>query len=377
MPVIRVHDSYGAIDPTAWDSLVGPDGSPFLEHAFLFGLELLGCATEETGWVPRPITVHDDDGTLVAGAPGWVKSHSMGEFVYDHSWADAAVRARIPYYPKLIIAVPFTPVAGRRLLTSSPQWREPLLRGLEQAASGTHGLHILFDTAEEAHWLSDRGGFSRTQFQFHWKNEDYGCFEDFLGCFKSKVRNKIRRERRDTRSLRIEAMLNPDDRRLNALHGFYRNTCRNFGPWGRVYLSEDFFHYLAEHWRDRLQSVIAWDGDRPVGGTLNVEKAGRLYGRYWGCTEEVKFLHFELCYYQAIDWCIDRKLDVFEPGHGGGHKYKRGFEPVITYSNHWLADPRLHQALAHHVRDERMHVEDHVAVLNQQSRLRTPEESPD
>ena len=373
MPTVQVLDSYLGIDPAAWDAVVG-DGSPFLEHTFLAGLERLGCATPETGWTPRPILVRDDGDRLIGAAPGWVKTHSMGEFVYDHGWAHAAQGANLPYYPKLVVGVPFSPVTGQRLLVApdadTDAVRAGLLAGMQAAVEGCHGLHVLFNTASEAQWLAERGAFSRLQYQFHWTNHDYASFDDFLARFTSKKRNKIRRERKELHGLRLEATSNPGAERLDAMHGFYVQHCRNFGPWGRVYLSRDFFQYLGEVWGDRLHVVLAYDGDEPVAGTFNVLKGDRLYGRHWGAREDVKFLHFEVCYYQAIDECIRRGLRVFEPGHGGGHKYRRGFEPTITYSSHWLAHGALHHALAEHAKAEGERVHEQVAELSEISPLK-------
>lgn len=371
MAEIRVYGSYGSVPGDAWDEVVG-DRSPFLEHTFLRGLERFGCAVPDTGWVPRPVTAWQDD-TLMAVAPGWVKLHSMGEFVYDHAWADFARRSGREYYPKLVVAAPFSPVTGDRLLVRPGAdegfWRKALVQGLFAASEDCHGIHVLFDTQDEAEALHELGGFPRTQFQFWWHNQGYASFEDFLKRFKSKKRNKIRRERKEAQKLRITAHTNPSEHELRALHRFYRSTCRQFGPWGRVYMSEDFFVHLGRVWGHRLHAVIAWDGERPVAGAFNVVKGDRLYGRHWGCTEEHRFLHFEVCYYQAIEYCIEHGLSVFEPGHGGGHKYRRGFEPQITWSNHWLMDEPLHRALMEHTEGERVSVEHRVAELRELSPL--------
>ncbi len=301
---ITVADTYAAVAPAEWDALVG-DGSPFLEHTFLYGLEQLGCAVPDTGWTPRPVLVRDGDGKLVGAAPAWNKTHSQGEFVYDHGWADAAYRGGIQYFPKLVVGVPFTPVTGRRLLVhpgADPKAvRAALLRGLEEALAGCHGLHVLFDTEEEAGWLGEHGAFPRLQFQFHWYNRGYATFEDWVATFPSKKRNKFRLERNDLQGVRVEAHVDPPVALLDKMHAFYSNTCRQFGPWGRVYLSKALFRYLSEHWGERLHLVIASEGDRIVAGAFNVIKGDRLYGRYWGAEEHVPFLHFEVCYYQAVE----------------------------------------------------------------------------
>jgi predicted N-acyltransferase len=355
VPTVRLLDSYLGIDGAAWDALVG-DGSPFLEHTFLAGLEALGCAVPETGWTPRPVLVHDDDGRLIGAAPAWVKTHSMGEFVYDHAWAQAAHANGYRYYPKLVVGVPFSPVTGQRLLMApgcdAGAVRSALWAGLRAAAEDCEGVHVLFDTEDEATWLAERGVFQRLQFQYHWHNRGYGCFEDFVSTFPSKKRNKIRRERKELRGLRITAGTRPTSAQLDAMHGFYVGHTEQFGPWGRAYLTRDFFQHLGAVWGERLHLVLAHDGERPVAGTFNVIKGDRLYGRHWGAEENVKFLHFEVCYYQAIDECIRRGVQVFEPGHGGEHKGRRGFDPTLTRSSHWLAEPRLHAAFRDHATRE-------------------------
>jgi uncharacterized protein len=369
---VQVLGSYADVDAAQWDALVG-DASPFLESPFLFGVEATGCAVPSTGWTPRPVLVHDDDGTLLGGAPGWVKTHSQGEFVYDHGWANAAQANRIPYFPKLIVGVPFTPVTGRRLLirpgldaTRTEQVFNALLSGLQAAAEDCHGLHILFDTEQESDLLQTRGAFQRLQYQFHWNNDGYANFDDFLARrFPSKKRNTIRRERRDCAPYTITEGTDPTEAQLATMHGFYAWHCKQFGPWGRVYLSEPFFQHLGRTWGHRLHLVLASDGDTPIAGTFNVLKGDRLYGRHWGAVGDVKFLHFEVCYYQAIDACIRRGLQVFEPGHGGGHKYRRGFDPTLTYSNHWIADPRLHQALKDHTARECAEVREQAKALTE------------
>ena len=368
MARIEVVGSYGEVGASEWDALVR-DGSPFLEHAFLEGLERYGCATPETGWAARPVLVRSDDGELVAAAPGWVKGHSMGEFVYDHSWAHAAERAGIGYYPKLVAAVPFTPVTGNRLLVASGQdtdlRRRQLLYGLVEASRDCHGVHLLFNTDDECQVAHELGMFRREQFQFHWTNQGYATFEDWLlDGFTSKQRNKLRRERKEiARAVDIEVVTNPDAEMVDALYEFYTSTCRQFGPWGRVYLTRDFFHHLREVWGHRLHAVVARMDGVPVGGTFNVRKGDRLYGRYWGCTRGIRFLHFEVCYYAPVAWCIEQGVSVFEPGHGGGHKYRRGFLPVITHSNHRLGDPRLHAALKDHCHREAAHVRAEARTL--------------
>jgi uncharacterized protein len=362
-----VTSGLGDVRPEDWDALVGDHGSPFLEHAFLKAILDHGCATPDKGWTPRFVLVHDEANRLVGAAPGWVKTHSMGEFVYDHGWADAARRARYAYFPKLIVAVPFTPVTGERLLVAPGADREAVLgvlsAGLERAAEGCHGLHVLFDTEAEADWLAARGLFPRLQYQFHWNNDGYRTFDDWLQSFPSDKRNKIRRERKELRELKVEAVTSPSREVLDALHDFHTLTAAQFGPWGHVYLSRAVFRQLGETWGHRLHAVVARDGQRVLGGAFNVVKGDRLYGRYWGAADTVRFLHFEVCYYRAIEDSIERGLKVFEPGHGGGQKYRRGFVPTITRSNHLLADPRLHAAFERYTAEEAEAVEAEADVL--------------
>lgn len=243
--------------------------------------------------------------------------------------------------------------------------RTALLRAIEEAARDCHGVHVLFDTEAEAEWLGARGLFPRVQTQFHWANAGYRTFDDWLATFPSDKRNKLRRERKEVAGLRFEVRT-PDEADLRALHRFYSNTAEQFGPWGNVYLPEGAFVHLGRVWGDRLQTVLAYDGDRRVAGTFNVRKGDRLYGRYWGCDEGVKFLHFEVCYYRPIEYCIAEGISVFEPGHGGTHKYRRGFRPTVTWSNHRLRDPRLHAALAQHTDAERRHVFEALARERQE-----------
>jgi predicted N-acyltransferase len=359
--VVRVAGSWSDVPADAWDALVGEE-SPFLEHEFLLTAEESGAAVPANGWAARPVTVWEGD-RLVGGAPAWLKSHSMGEFVYDHGWADAARRAGIRYYPKLVVAAPFSPVTGQRLLARDDNARRGVLAGLAAAGEPAAGIHVLFDTEAEAASLADAGFFPRTQYQFHWHNDGYRTFDDFLSGFRSDARNKIRRERKALAGLQVAVELSPGPAVLSALHRFYAHTAQQFGPWGHVYLSEAAFLRLGERWGHRLHAVVARDGARIVGGALNVWKGDRLYGRYWGADAAIPFLHFEVCYYRSIAWCIERGLAAFEPGHGGEHKYRRGFSPTITWSSHQLRDARLHGPLARWCAQETTAVRNEVADL--------------
>ncbi|MDP2305378.1 MAG: GNAT family N-acetyltransferase [Pseudomonadota bacterium] len=351
---VKVLDGVSRLREADWDALVG-EGSPFLEHVFLATLEDAGSVGEGTGWVPCPVTVWRG-GKLVGAAPAYMKGHSYGEFVYDWQWAAFAKRSGIPYYPKLIVGAPFTPVTGERLLVAPGEdasVRAALLAGLRSLGQQAGGLHVLFPTAGESEWLESRGGMLRLQWQYHWENQGFRTFEDFLATLPTKRRTAIRKERKSVTGLRIVASENPDPALGPWMWRLYRDThLRHTGAEG--YLDERFFELLFQRWGHRLHTVLAYDGTsdgaRPIAGTLNVRKGARLYGRHWGALPgagqaEVPFLHFEVAIYAAVDWCIANGVSVFEPGHGGEHKRARGFTPRLTSSIHWLTDPRLVAAL--------------------------------
>lgn len=372
---VTLGTSYRDVPADAWDAMV-KDAPPFLEHAFLAGLEETGCATAASGWKPRPILV-ERDGVLVAGAPGWVKDNSFGEFVYDFQWANAAIQAGYPYYPKLVLAVPMTPVAGPRRLyrddAPGDAVRQALRAGIDAASRGLVSANLLFPTEDEAQAALNEGYFTRIQFQYHWTNPGYGTFDDFLADFPSRDRNKIKRERREVAHLRFEHVTDPDDALMDAMYAFYADTTFRYFA-GQRYLTPEFFRYLGRHWKGRLHLVIARDGDDIVAGAMNVRKGDRLWGRYWGATREIPFLHFEVCYYQAIEYAIQQRIRVFEPGHGGEHKYRRGFLPAVTWSAHRFPDPTLHQSFRQYCFQERIAVNREVETLTESSPLRSARE---
>ncbi len=356
---LRIHDDLSEVGQQTWDALVG-DATPFLEWGWLRGLEETGCVgPEETGWIPRHVTLWDGE-ALVAAAPAYVKLHSMGEFVYDWSFAHAARRLGVGYYPKLVVGVPFTPVTGRRLLVApgeDPDTRRlQLVAGLHRVAQalGCHGLHLLFTDARETELAGTAGAAPRLQTQFQWTNADYADFDQFLARFRSKRRKSLRRERRAANALGL---------RLTRLHGdglglaplmqmydHYSRTCAMYG--GHRYLNRDFWAWLHEHWAHRLQLFCGLDGERLVGGALCVQKGDRMYGRYWGASGQLPNLHFELCFYAPIQHAIDRGLGGFEPGQGGRHKFRRGFEPELCRSAHWFFEPRLEGPLRGYLAQE-------------------------
>lgn len=347
------------LERESWDAVVGDD-SPFLEHGFLASLEEAGCVGGDTGWYPRIVTARED-GELLGFAPAYVKTHSMGEFVYDWSWADAASRMGVGYYPKLVVAAPFSPVPGGRLVARPDlddegrrAVKRALLAGLVSVADDAkcHGVHILFCQGEDLEIAKDAGFMHRTAIQFHWHNHGYRSFDDFLARFRSKRRKNIRRERRKIgeQGVRIHTRLGDEvlDSDLEHAYRFYTSTVDKFF-YGRRYLNRPFFELLWQRMRSRLQLVLAEreaDGEI-IAGALCMEKAGRRYGRYWGTDDDVDCLHFEVCSYAGIDDCIDKGVQVFEAGAGGfGHKYGRGFEPTYVHSAHLVFEPRFHAALA-------------------------------
>jgi uncharacterized protein len=360
-----------------WNSLVG-DESPFLEWEWLASLEDAGCVGGASGWSPRPLVVRDR-GRLVAAVPLYVKTHSEGEFVFDWGWADAAERAGIPYYPKLLVGVPFTPVTGARFLVAPGERRAEWVARLGAALvelcreSDLSGVHVNFCREDEVAALREIGFELRVGVQYHWKNAGYASIDDWLARFRSKRRNQIRRERREVveSGVRVE-MLEGEaipDALFEPMFRFYLATVRG-RAWGRQYLNRKLFALLRERFRGRLRFVVASAGDEPIAGTFNVAKGDALYGRYWGAIRDVRNLHFEVCYYAAVEHCIARGLARFEPGAGGDYKQARGFDGEPTYSLHWLAEPRLRAAVARFLADERERAQGGIAWLREHSALK-------
>jgi predicted N-acyltransferase len=344
----------------AWNRLVG-DESPFLEWDWLASLEDAGAVGPGTGWLARPLVVRDGE-QLIAACPLYLKSHSEGEFVFDWSWADAAERAGIRYYPKLLVGVPFTPVAGARFLVAPGEdrdvWIPRLAAALRQMCleSKLSGVHVNFCREPETQPLADSGFLLRVGFQYHWTNPGHGDFDDYLAGFRSKRRNQIRRERREMQKLGIEIECvsgdDIDDALFEPMFDCYLATIES-RYWGRQYLNPRFFSLLAERFRHRLCFVVARSEGQVIAGTTNVVKGDTFYGRYWGALRPQRHLHFNVCYYAAIEHCIRTGLRRFEPGAGGDYKYLRGFDPHPTYSLHFLAEPRLADAVEQFLESER------------------------
>lgn len=360
-----------------WDALVG-DGSPFLEWDWLASMEESRCVTSRTGWQPQHLAVFDD-GQLIAACPLYLKGHSMGEFVFDHSWADAAERAGISYYPKMLVAAPFTPATGVRFLTTPGVDRPVLIRLLGQTLQEVcrqneiSSVHVNFCLEDETAVLEDLGYLKRVGLQYQWLNHGYQVFEDYLAHFRTKRRNQIKREIREMseQGVEIDALSGeaiPDDLvpRMYALYKAHIDKLY----WGRQYLLPRFFELLGQRFKRNLCFVVARHGGKIIAGTFNVQKNGIFYGRYWGAFRELRHLHFNVCYYAAIDHCIKNKFVRFEPGAGGDFKRLRGFDPQPTVSMHFLADPRLEAAVARFLEREREQMRRTIGYLQDESELK-------
>ncbi|OOY04160.1 GNAT family N-acetyltransferase [Thioclava sp. F28-4] len=381
---ITLYSDISEISEEDWNACACPeigDGErafdPFTTHRFLAALEASGSVGPGTGWDARHLVARMGD-RIIGVAPLYVKSHSQGEYVFDHGWADAYERAGGRYYPKLQCAVPFTPVAGRRLLVL-PGLEEAggraLLAGMAQIAegAGVSSVHMTFCTEYEAELAAEAGWLPRIGQQFHWFNEGYESFDQFLGELSSRKRKTLRKERQRAQAFGGEIVqLTGDDIRpehWDAFWQFYQDTGAR--KWGRPYLSRAFFDLLHEM-RDDVLLVLAMNGDRPIAGALNLIGRDALFGRYWGCIEDHPFLHFELCYHQAVDYAIAHKLSRVEAGAQGEHKLARGYLPVPTYSAHWIGHEGLRGAVAEYLEAERAAVDEDIEVLTEMGPFRAP-----
>ncbi len=344
----RVLAAVGEVDPQPWDALVGADGGPFVRHAFLDALESTGCVGPGTGWTPCHLTLWRD-AELVAAAPLYRKTHSWGEYVFDWAWADAYQRAGLRYYPKLLAAVPFTPVGGLRLLARDPAARAALARALLESArtSRLSSLHVLFPTDPEAALLRAQGCLERRGVQFHWRNDGYRCFDDFLAALAQPKRKKIRAERRKVADQGVTARriqgadITPEQWRF-----FVRCYEATYAAHGSTpYLNLAFFEALGRTMPHALVLVLAERDGVPLASSLLMRDDTRIYGRYWGSVTHVPFLHFECAYYQAIEAAIELGISTIEGGAQGEHKMARGFLPVATRSLHWLREPAFADAV--------------------------------
>ncbi len=385
---IRIAQSLAEVPAAAWDACAsgacedavqltavdnssqelstrGQVNNPFVSHDFLSSLEVSGSVGGRSGWQPRHLLLEDREGVLVGAAPCYVKSHSRGEYVFDHGWAEAFEHAGGDYYPKLQVAVPFTPVTGPRLLARPGPLSEAVRGALADAlteitsASELSSAHVTFVTETEWRALGQRGFLQRTDQQFHWENAGYASFDDFLGRLSSRKRKTIKRERKEALGSGIEvAWLTGSDLTedvWDAFFAFYMETGSR--KWGRPYLTRDFFSIVGERMRERILLVMAKRAGRWIAGAINFLGSDTIYGRNWGAVEHHPFLHFEICYYQAIDYAIAHKLKRVEAGAQGEHKLARGYLPQTTYSAHFIANPALRRAIAEYLARERAYVQ--------------------
>ncbi|WP_339873774.1 GNAT family N-acetyltransferase [uncultured Brevundimonas sp.] len=367
---LTVHDGIADIGAAAWDACAAPTGDPFVSFDFLHACEASGSAVPARGWAPRHLALRDEAGTALGVMPLYLKGDSQGEYVFDHSWADAFERAGGRYYPKLLGAVPFTPATGPRLLAhpdaDAATVREALLQGALALVErlGVSSLHINFPTEPEWQAMGQAGLLQRQDMQFVWRNADYGTFDDFLAALSSSRRKTIRRERREAQAgLDIRVLTGADltEAHWDAFFAFYLDTGSR--KWGRPYLTRDFFSRIGATMADHIALVMAFRDGVPVAGALNLIGRDALYGRQWGALEEVPFLHFELCYYQAVEFAIARGLSRVEAGAQGQHKIARGYLPSPVWSAHHIAHPGLREAVAHYLAGERPAVEAAIAEL--------------
>ncbi|OQS11999.1 GNAT family N-acetyltransferase [Chromobacterium violaceum] len=368
---LQLYDGVAAIAQSAWPAAGG--AGVFVGREWLAALEETGCVGGATGWLPLPLAL-ERDGQAAGLAPAYLKRHNRGEYVFDWSWAEAYARAGLDYYPKLVVASPFTPVTGRRVLGGADA-QARLIAGLRQLVddNGLSSAHVLFPTAEEAARLEEAGWLLREGVQFHWRNQAYADFDDFLAALSRDKRKKIRQERRKVaeagvavRALEGGAILDAD---WQLFFRCYRQTYleRHSSP----YLNLDFFRRIGERLSGHCLMFVASREGRDIAASLCIRDGDALYGRYWGALEEVPCLHFELCYYQGLEYAISRGLSVFEGGAQGEHKQARGFEPARTVSAHYIADPRFRSAIADWLRRERDGVADYVNQLFSHSAYKT------
>ena len=376
---LTVHDRIADIGREAWDACASPTGDPFVSFDFLHACEASLSAAPRQGWAPRHLALRNETDAVLGVMPLYLKGNSQGEYVFDHSWADAYERAGGRYYPKLLGAVPFTPATGPRFLShpdsDHPTVREALLQGALTLVQqlGVSSLHVNFPTRDDWTATTQAGLLPRQDMQFIWRNNGYRTFDDFLAALSSNRRKTIRRERRDAQAgldIRILTGAGIEEAHWDAFFAFYMDTGSR--KWGRPYLTRDFFTRVGATMSERIALVMAFRDDTPIAGALNFIGRDALYGRQWGALEDVPFLHFELCYYQAIDFAIAHGLSRVEAGAQGEHKIARGYLPSPVYSAHFIADPALREPVARYLEGEGPAVEAEIAALTEaQSPYRT------
>lgn len=352
---VQLAPGVAEIDAEGWNAL-NPSANPFVSHEFLSALEDSGSVGQHTGWDPVPITIAGEDGRLLAAMPAYAKGHSQGEYIFDHAWADALHRAGGSYYPKLQIAAPFTPATGPRLLLSDTDLAPYLLKGAEMVCeqNGLSSAHATFIEEAQIPLFEDAGWLIRNDIQFHWENRGYHSFDDFLEALTSRKRKDLRKERRAAQEgVEIVRLSGEEitEKHWDAFWVFYQDTGAR--KWGTPYLTREAFTLFSERMAEKIILIFAMIDGEPIAGALNFLGQEAIYGRYWGCTQEKKFLHFELCYYQAIDIAIERGLKRVEAGAQGGHKLARGYGPAKTFSAHWIANPAFREAIEDYLSRER------------------------
>ena len=377
---VKAVGGIGAIDRAQWNACAGAE-NPFVSHEFLSALEESKSATADTGWGPYHIVIEDINGGLRGVAPMYLKGHSYGEFVFDHAWAHAFEQAGGSYYPKLLIGVPFTPVTGPRLLVpdgvGQAETQQTLVAAAIEVAKQlkVSSLHINFPTTEEWERLGNFGLLLRSGEQFHWVNDNYQTFDDFLGELASRKRKAIKKERREAiaNDIEIEVLSGADlgEAHWDAFYEFYIDTGAR--KWGSPYLNREFFSLASEAMAERIALIMAKRDGRYIAGALNFVGTDTIYGRYWGAREHHRFLHFEICYYQAIEFAINQGLKRVEAGAQGPHKLTRGYLPVHTYSAHWVRNESFRDAIENYLKHERLEIDAEIGYLEQHSPFRKPQ----
>ena len=373
---ITVVSKISDIKSEDWDACAGTS-NPFVSHAFLYALEESGSVTNKTGWLPQHLLINDENGQAVACMPIYLKNHSYGEYIFDWGWAEAYNRAGGNYYPKLQAAVPFTPATGPRMLVregASDRYYQVLMNGVIQLAQKhkASSLHITFPTKDQWDRLGVSGFIKRTSKQFHWENKDYTDFDDFLSELTSRKRKAIKKERRQVleQGIQLKCLTGKEltEDYWDVFYQYYLDTIDR--KWGHSYLTRDFFSILGKTMSDVAMLVIAEHQGKRVAGALNLIGSDTIFGRNWGCSETFKFLHFEACYYQAIEFAIEKKLKWVEAGAQGPHKIQRGYLPREVYSAHWIADPKFREAVEHFIDQERREVDYEINGLMEYSPYR-------
>lgn len=355
---VTIHESFSEFSEAEWNSLPAQD-FVFSDHRFFCALERGRCLGRRTGWFPR-IYACRDDGRLVGALPVFDKTNSYGEYIFDWAWANAADQIGFEYYPKRVVAVPFTPATGPKILTGHLRARELLLDACLRDSKEVSSLHFLFETAETIERLRERSFLIRHSYQYHWRNRGWREFSDFLVALRSKRRSEIKRERALVASsgVKIERLtgdqLTPEHAEI--MYAFYLSTIRKMG--GHPYLTPDFFTDVFARMNDSILFVLASFDGSPIAGAVNFYRGKCLYGRYWGCVDDYKNLHFEVCYYQAIEWCLESGVELFEAGAQGEHKFNRGFTPCLTLSAHEIHEPRLREAVSNFLEQEKVSIDE-------------------